>query len=111
MLFHRGDTMPFMVKIINKNGDAISVNDIDTLILTCRKLPTKSSPILFQKTLQDFTLEGKYAHISFEPEDTETLIYGTYYFDIEITLKSGYRKSRLYEFELEKETTIHGGDE
>lgn len=109
--FHRGDTMPFKVKLINKNGDSINENDIDTLFVTCRQLPSKTSPILFQKQLSDITIEGKYIHITFNPEDTENLDYGTYYFDIEITLNSGYRKTKLYEFELTEETTIHGGDE
>lgn len=111
MNFHRGDTMPFRVKIINTDGSNISVNEIDTLFVTCRKKPNKKSPILFQKNLQDINIDGKYAHIVFKPEDTEQLVYGEYCFDIEITLKNGYRKTEFFEFELDKETTIHGGDE
>ena len=109
--FVRGDTFAFKVKIPYKDGTPVTLNAIDTLLITVRKMAQKQSPILFQKTLNDVTIdENGYCHCVFNPEDTETLIYGPYYFDIEVTLKGGYRKSRLYQFNITKETSIHGGD-
>ena len=111
MEFVRGDTFAFKFKITTQDNEDISISDIDTLFITCRKKTHESSPIIFQKNLDDVTIEDGYCHVVFEPEDTETLKLGMYYFDIEITLNSGYRKSKLYNFTITAETTIHGGDE
>ena len=60
--------------------------------------------------LEDIEIDDEgYGHAIFKPEDTENLQYGFYCFDIEITLKNGYRKSRLYYFEITPESTIHEG--
>ena len=108
--FVRGDTCLFKVKLITNGDDIIESKDIDTIFITCRQEPTKDSNILFIKTIDDMVLDkDEYLHCKFDPSDTENLYYGIYYFDIEITLKSGYRKSKLYQFELTQETTIHGG--
>lgn len=109
--FVRGDTYPWKKDIHFIDGTPVPVNAIDTLFVTVRKKPQKQSPILFQKTLNDVTIDEQgYCHCVFNPEDTENLLYGPYYFDVEVTLKGGYRKSRLYQFNITKETSIHGGD-
>ncbi len=108
--FVRGDSCLFKVKLALQGNETISISDIDSIIITCRQYPDIESEVLFKKEKEDVTLdEDGYLHFNFAPEDTQTLSYGTYYFDIEITLKSGYRKSKLYQFELTQETTIHGG--
>ena len=111
MDFVRGDTFSFKFKITTSGGGNITINDIDTLFITCREYPNESSPIIFQKTKTDVTIDNNYCHVVFEPEDTEKLDLGMYYFDVEITLPSGYRKSKLYTFTLTPETTIHGCEE
>ena len=108
--FVRGDTCLFKVQLSSTGDESLNMSDIDTIFITCRKTPDKDSDVLFQKNKDDIELdENAYLHFKFEPEDTENLYYGLYYFDVEITLKSGYRKSKLYQFELTEETTIHGG--
>lgn len=110
MEFVRGDTMPFQFKITNLNGDSINIEEIDTMILTCRKYNIKSSPILFQKHKEDFTFEEESYHATIEPKDTENLDYGTYNYDIEVTLKDGYRKTAKGSFTITEEDTIHDSE-
>lgn len=102
--FIRGDSFSFKFKYQN-----IKQEEIAEIILTCRKLPTFESPILFQKTLEngDFRIDEEYIHGEFKPEDTELLEYGTYCFDIEVTTTSNYRKTKFGELELLEECTMH----
>lgn len=109
--FTRGDTFPFKTLLRTAGGEPVKNEDIQTLFVTCKKEATEESEIIFQKTLENVKIDKDgYCHIVFEPEDTENLLYETYYFDIEITLNSGYRKTRLYKFTLTEETTTHGGE-
>ena len=108
--FIKGDTFAFKFKINRKDKNVIQKEDIETLFITVRKYPNEESPILFQKTLEDIEIDNEgYGHAVFKPEDTENLIYGSYFFDREITLKNGYRKTKLDKFEITKETTTHKG--
>lgn len=109
--FIRGDTLPFKTKISLSDGTAITTEDIQTLLITARSKTFKSSPIIFQKTLENVTIDAEgYLHAVIEPEDTQELPYGDYYFDIEITLNTGYKKSRLYQFKITEETSIYEGE-
>ena len=108
MQFVRGDSFLFKVLLGSKGDEPINQNLVQTLYITFRKYANIDSDIIFQKTLSDVRIDDDgYCHASFLPEDTEDLAYGKYFFDIEVTLTNGYRKSRLYEVELTKETTIH----
>lgn len=108
MEFIRGDTFYFSTLLSYSDKTPVLLNDIETIFVTCRKYPNINFPIIFQKTLEDVTLDEQgVLHIAFEKEDTEDLDYGQYFFDIEVTLKSGYRKSVLKTFTLKQETTIH----
>lgn len=111
--FVRGDTFAFKFLLTTKDGIAIKKEDIDTLFITARKYANKESPIIIQKKLEDVEIDSDgYCHTKFEPKNTEELIYGSYFFDIEVTLKSGFRKTKLFQFKINKETTIHeSGDE
>lgn len=104
--FIRGDTFLFKFKILDKSKNSIEKSDISTLILTCRK--QKNDLIMFTKNIDDFTVDDNgYFHGEFKPEDTQELESGEYYFDIEVTLTSGKRKTKLYTFILEKDATKH----
>lgn len=104
--FIRGDTFLFKFKILDKNKNDITKDDISTLILTCRK--EKNDVVVFTKKIDDFTIDDDgYFHGEFKPEDTEKLDYGKYYFDIEVTLTTGQRKTQMHSFTLEKEATEH----
>ena len=108
MEFIRGDTFAFKFSIKLANGQIPTKEDISTLFVTVRKYATRSSAIIFEKTLEDVEIdEDGYCHVKFNPEDTENLLYGSYFFDVEITTTGGYRKSKLFQFNLTKETTIH----
>lgn len=103
----RGDTHLFKVKLKN-----ITLEEIDTVFITCRK-DIYSKDYIFQKRIGDVTIDNNlYVHFAFDPVDTQTLPYGSYVFDIEVTLKSGYRKTKLFKFNLTGEATFHsnGGD-
>lgn len=109
--FRRGDTFLFKVQITNADSKPIILEEIDTLFITCKEQPFDDYPILFDKKLEDVTIDEEgYCHIVFDPENTESLNYSTYYFDIEITLKSGFRKTELYTFKLTEKVTTHGGE-
>lgn len=111
MEFVRGDSFPFKIKVTKNDGSILKKEEVDTIFVTCRQLPYKEMPILFQKNIDDVTIdEESYLHIMFDPENTEQLDYGKYYFDIEITLKNGYRKTKLDVFTITQETTIYNGE-
>lgn len=108
MEFIRGDTFAFKFLIKLTNKAIITKEDIETLFITTRKIARKSSEVIFQKTLDDVEIDAEgYCHVKFNPKDTENLSYGSYFFDVEITTTSGYRKSKLFQFTITKETTIH----
>lgn len=104
----RGDTATLAFPMNNKSGETIQLTDIETLIMTCRN---KCYDILFSKETEDFRFEdGKYK-VDLKAEDTEQSNFtNPLYFDIEVTLKNGTRKSRIYELNLVKDYTVHGGD-
>lgn len=107
MTFVRGDTCLFKFKITNEQGQTIKKEDIESLILTCRADSSDLLPILFRKNIDDFELEDNYYHCAFKPTDTQNLEYRQYYYDIEVTLKNGYRKTLFSSFTLSEECTIH----
>jgi hypothetical protein len=107
----RGDTATVKFPITYKDGSNVELEDIDTIYVTFKK-NTYTKDFVFQKDLQQIKRneDGLYC-FTIEPKDTETLPYGDYAFDIEVTLKNGYRKTKLENLRLENETTFHGGDE
>ena len=109
--FIRGDSYLFKVKVKHKeNNIPLQQNDVDTIFVTFKETTSKSSTPLFIKELTDMSIDEQgYIHVAFNPSDTESLNYGTYYFDIEITLINGYRKTNTYQVTLTDETTSHGG--
>lgn len=111
--FVRGDTFPFKIRILADSNTqrALTKEEIETIFVTCKADSTFDSPELFKKDIDDVVLDTEgYCHIVFEPQDTENLSYGVYAFDIEVTLKNGYRKTYYNTFEITDETTTHGGD-
>ena len=109
--FIRGDSYLFKVLVKHKeNNIPLQEIDVDSIFVTFKETTSRSSDILFSKDLSNITIDDNgYCHIAFEPSDTESLNYGTYYFDIEITLKNGYRKTQTYMVRITDETTSHGG--
>lgn len=108
--FIRGDSYLFKVQVKHKNKTPLQEIDVSTIFVTFKETTSKSSTALFTKELSDLSIDEEgWLHVAFNPSDTESLNYGTYYFDIEITLTSGYRKTNTYQVTLTDETTSHGG--
>ena len=86
----RGDQHTYSFRIKNTNTGAFinSKDELDKLFITFREKPLKTSPILFQKTLDDIEIDSETHKVKFQilKEDTESLDYGTYGYDIEITI-------------------------
>lgn len=77
----RGDTARFEVGITNDiDGSTYELQDGDVLRFTVKKSVDKED-FLIQKEITD----GNIIHIA--PEDTHSLSYGSYYYDIELTTK------------------------
>lgn len=109
--FLRGDTFLFKVKIELKNGNPVKMSDIETLFVTCKNGFGNSAVEIFRKTKDEVELdENGYLHVIFKSEDTQDLEVGNYVFDIEVTLKDGYRKSKKGQFTLEYDVTDHKGE-
>lgn len=103
--FKRGDTFAFCIPI--EAPQPITIEEIDTIYCTCRKFAEENSPIIFQKELKDMTVDNEGVHIVINPKDTESEEYGTYYFDVELTLKNSYRNTYTGLLKLLDETSIH----
>lgn len=107
--FIRGDTFFRKVPIKYADGTNVEKEHIETLFFTIREYPDNLFPILIEKKIDDFVISEGYIHIILKPEDTEKLEYGTYSFDLEITLKGvpKIRKTKKGYLRLTEETTIH----
>lgn len=75
----RGDTAEFDIELIDDEGDVYVLVPGDVITFTVKK-NTSSSDVLIQK-------EGP--HISIEPEDTSSLAYGSYKYDVQFTAANG----------------------
>ena len=105
--FPRGDTCPIHFTITDKAGDELNLEkDIDEIYFTMKKNYRTAEYILQKKYSRgEITVEGKDGVFILEHEDTATLKYGKYVYDIQ--LKSGdYVKTlALGEIELTNEST------
>lgn len=111
LILIRGDSLLFEQKLISNDGAPLTINDVSSIYLTLKSKMTYDAPIILQKTLADMELTADgVLHGGFAPEETEALNYGTYYFDIEVTLVDGYRASKNFELKITEEVTTHGGN-
>ena len=106
----RGDTLIVVFPLLDDDDKAITMDDIETLFLTARRFPRKESAVLFSKEKKDFSIVDGLYEVEILPTDTETMSLTNFFFDIEVTLKDGTRKSAVCQIDLEKDYTIHGGD-
>jgi len=74
----RGDSGAITVTVLNADGSTRLIQPDDEILMTVRTTPT--SEILFQKTGPEIIIE---------PEDTAALAFGTYCYDVQITLADG----------------------
>lgn len=87
MIFTRGDTFDFKFQRRNKTTKEIITEKPDKMYFTVKE-NDKTNDVIFQKRLDNNTIsydeETYYYSITIEPEDTNDIDYGTYYYDIEI---------------------------
>ena len=93
--FTRGDTYNLKkFRVIDKNGEVITLGASEQLYFTVKKNSSSSTIILQKKIGSGITLgDDGYYHITIEPVDTSSLSYGDYQYDIE--LKSTYPKEMV----------------
>lgn len=93
----RGDSEAILVT------PSVAFEPGDVVFFTVRRVV--DSPIMIQKTITTF-IDGA-AHISIEPEDTQTLRPGTYVYDIQVTWADGSVKTLVEksEFRIKEEVT------
>lgn len=110
--FTRGDTLPLEFSLADGDGNNVAIDSLNSLILTCRKRNTLSSPIIFQKNIEDFEYdsEAKKYTVTIQPEDTRELMYGYYNFDIQVNY-GGVIETRKSSFSLTAEDTIFNPQE
>lgn len=77
----RGDTALLKVVILGADKEVYTPDDTDTVTLTVKKT-TNSADVLFQREVVDGMVEIK-------PEDTASLPYGDYIYDVCLETKSG----------------------
>ena len=76
----RGDTAELSLDVKKNDGTAYDFSN-DTAVLTV-KSSTITSEIMFQKTFSS-------GEIKINPEDTASMKYGTYKYDVQITTAGG----------------------
>ena len=83
----RGDSESFMVSCVDSDGIDLPFQVGDIIYFTVKQ-NTKTEVIMLQKTIEEFTVDGK-ANIPIAPSDTKGLKYGTYIYDVQWTRDNG----------------------
>lgn len=103
----RGDTLNLKFQRKTENQEVIFEN-VDEMFMTFKKnRETKKS--LIQKRLNHgitYDSETGYYHVVINPEDTDNLSYGKYYFDVEITKNNIVKTILLGTLQINKEVTF-----
>ena len=111
--FPRGDTKALLkFKLTDKNGEELVLANTDKLYFTVKKNAGDTTPLI-QKTINNgiTKTDDGYYHVRLEEDDTATLPYGTYGYDIEIKTGTGIVKTlTIGSISLTEEYT-HKGDE
>jgi len=93
--FARGDQFPVDFKIKDKDGDYISGEDVEDIVVTCRMFPDSESEMLFQKKMSNGFVEYDSIDELFEffilEEDTRDLNYGHYGYEIKVVTEEETR--------------------
>lgn len=94
----RGDYAAFDVEIFTEEGEPYIPEAGDTVTFTVKK-NTRTTDILIQKTGTFIEIQG---------EDTESLSYGSYVYDVQLTYENGRRDTFITptEFQVTEEVTF-----
>lgn len=104
LLQTRGDTRKYRFQRVNADGSVIE-DTPDKLFFTVKK-NFETEGFIFQKTLADFRIDDEFVyHFIIQPEDTESLKYGDYVYDIEVITDGVVTTLAKGKFILEAEAT------
>lgn len=107
----RGDIRLVRFQIYDSSGD-ISIIDFTEIYFTVKK-SSLDIDYIFQKTLSSGLIEkvgdGEY-QIKIEPEDTDSLKFREYEFDIELIYEDQIKQTECGILEITKEITFSGNE-
>jgi hypothetical protein len=106
----RGDSLLFKSLLKRADGIVIQKEDLESLFVTIKN-SEYSKEYIIQKNINEISITSDgYAHIILNPEETSRLEQTNYKCDIEVTLKNGIRKTKLFSINVVNDITTHGGD-
>ena len=110
--FPRGDTKKFKFKLKDAEGNDISLTSGDMLYFTVRQNPNAKTKTLQKKLGSGINLgTDGYYHVTLSSDDTATLNYGTYGYDIELKSSTGLVQTlTIGEITLTEEFTWKGDE-
>lgn len=78
----RGDSAVLSLRIEREDGAGYEIQEGDSILFTIKK-SVYDTAVLVQKKLVDGV-------VRLNPDDTKSLKYGTYYYDVELTQPDGF---------------------
>ena len=79
----RGDTFKTIIKVLNQDGEDFQPQNGDVVRFAMKKKYKDEKPLLVK------ILDNEDLLLELTPEDTKSLNYGYYVYDVEITLSNG----------------------
>lgn len=100
----RGDTARFRFQRLDANGDVI-LTEADDAWFTV-KSSVKNDAFKLQKSLSDMTFDEEgYYHFTINPDDTNGLSFGRYFYDVEV-IQDGVKSTiSIGNFDIASEVT------
>ena len=109
--FPRGDTCPIKFSVKDSNGSEIDLSQADEIYFTVKKNYNTSTAILQKKlTSDEITVEGSTGTLVLTHDDTKTLSYGRYVYDIQIVSGDYVKTVVLGEITLTNESTHYANE-
>lgn len=109
--FPRGDTCPIKFDVKDKNGEAVDLTEMDEIYFTVKKNYSTSAFILQKKkSLGQITVNGSVATLVLTHDDTKTLKYGKYVYDVQVRSGSYVKTILIGELVLTNEATHYNNE-
>lgn len=97
----RGDTLSLTIAITTQDGEPYEVQSGDEIRFAMKKLYTDAEPLI-EKVIDNETLG-----LQLDPEDTKELPFGSYVYDVEITMEDGTVDTFIPEAKLNLAKEVH----
>ncbi len=103
----RGDTLKFKFQRKTENEEVIK-EKVDKMYFTIKRNQETKKALIQKTSDHNITYDEVtgYYHVVIEPEDTDNLSYGKYYFDVEITKNDIVKTIILGTLQINKEVTF-----